>query len=52
LVIDTLKNLYSFGGGGDGALPYAQLSTARGIFYGNTATGGDHRKGTVFSFKP
>jgi uncharacterized repeat protein (TIGR03803 family) len=52
LATNTLKNLYSFGGGGDGALPYAQLSTAKGIFYGNTATGGDHRKGTVFSFKP
>jgi len=48
----TLKTLHSFTGATDGALPYSQLSTANGVFYGNTATGGAVRKGTVFSFTP
>lgn len=45
----TETNLYSFGGGSDGASPYAGLlMDSSGNFYGTTKTGGTYGGGTVF----
>jgi uncharacterized repeat protein (TIGR03803 family) len=48
----TLKVLYTFKGGADGAIPLAPLTfDASGSLYGTTNTGGKHR-GTVFKLTP
>ncbi len=45
----SLTSLYSFGGGNDGANPYATLVQGRdGDFYGTTYAGGTNGYGTVF----
>jgi uncharacterized repeat protein (TIGR03803 family) len=45
--------LYSFGGGSDGAYPYAGLiQGADGNFYGTTPSGGANSRGTVFKITP
>jgi uncharacterized repeat protein (TIGR03803 family) len=41
--------LYNFKGGTDGAYPFAGLTELNGTFYGTTALGGTHKKGTVFA---
>lgn len=41
--------LHSFGGSGDGTLPYAGLVDAGGTLYGTTYKGGAHKVGVVFS---
>ncbi len=46
------KVLYSFGGSGDGANPYARLINVKGMLYGTTAYGGANGDGTVFSITP
>lgn len=49
---DTEQVLYRFGGGSDGAVPYAGLIDVKGALYGTTAYGGDVTSrtglGTVF----
>jgi len=44
--------LYSFGGSGDAANPYAGLINVNGMLYGTTAYGGANGDGTVFSITP
>jgi uncharacterized repeat protein (TIGR03803 family) len=49
--------IYSFGGGDDGANPYASLTVANGVLYGTTQQGGSSDCqgsgcGTVFSITP
>jgi len=41
--------LYSFGGGSDGATPYAGLINVHGMLYGTTLSGGANGYGTVFN---
>jgi uncharacterized repeat protein (TIGR03803 family) len=49
----TLTTLYSFGGGIDGAYPYAALVQATdGNFYGTTSSGGTYGFGTIFRITP
>jgi uncharacterized repeat protein (TIGR03803 family) len=49
----TLTTIYSFGGGADGAYPFAGLVQAtNGDFYGTTAYGGAYGYGTVFKMTP
>jgi uncharacterized repeat protein (TIGR03803 family) len=48
----TLKTLYSFAGGADGANPYAGLANLNGILYGTTIKGGAAGEGTIFTFNP
>lgn len=53
----TLKTMYDFVGGSDGANPYAKLTVdADGAFYGTTGHGGDaaclYGCGTVFELAP
>jgi uncharacterized repeat protein (TIGR03803 family) len=43
------KVLYSFGGSGDAANPYAGLVDVKGMLYGTTFDGGANGDGTVFS---
>lgn len=45
-------NVYSFAGGGDGAVPQGDLSTANGVVYGTTSQAGQYGKGTVFAYTP
>jgi uncharacterized repeat protein (TIGR03803 family) len=40
--------LYRFGGGSDGANPFAGLTTVNGTLYGTTVYGGSKDKGTVY----
>lgn len=40
--------LYSFGGGSDGASPYANLTNVNGTLYGITFAGGANDTGTIF----
>jgi uncharacterized repeat protein (TIGR03803 family) len=42
--------LYNFGGGSDGAQPYAGLTNVGGTLYGTTEIGGTANGGTIFSF--
>jgi len=45
----TFTTLYSFGGGNDGAHPYAGLvQGCDGYFYGTTSGGGTNGQGTIF----
>lgn len=44
--------LHSFGGSGDGGLPYAGLVEVGGKLYGTTSRGGANDKGIVFSITP
>ena len=46
------KVLYSLGGSGDAANPYAGLINVNGMLYGTTAYGGANGDGTVFSITP
>jgi uncharacterized repeat protein (TIGR03803 family) len=49
----TVKTLYYFSGGVDGADPVASLTQGRdGNFYGTTYTGGSNNFGTVFQISP
>jgi uncharacterized repeat protein (TIGR03803 family) len=48
----VLTNLYSFGGGQDGANPNALVQGANGMFYGTTQNGGANSDGTVFQIQP
>jgi uncharacterized repeat protein (TIGR03803 family) len=53
----TEKVLYRFGGGSDGANPYASLINVMGALYGTTSLGGGYGCrhqgcGTVFAFTP
>jgi uncharacterized repeat protein (TIGR03803 family) len=49
----TLKTLYSFTGGSDGAFPAAGLTASgTGVFYGTTYDGGAAGWGTVFQVSP
>jgi uncharacterized repeat protein (TIGR03803 family)/T5SS/PEP-CTERM-associated repeat protein len=49
----TLTTLYSFPGGSNGALPWADLvQGSDGNFYGTTAWGGPNDDGTVFKITP
>jgi len=49
----TEKVLHNFGGGTDGALPYAGvIFDAAGNLYGTTSAGGAHKGGTVFELSP
>ena len=43
------QKLHDFGGGNDGATPYAGLSDVNGTLYGTTNAGGSSNCGTVFS---
>ena len=43
---------YSFGSGGDGAMPVANLTAVNGVLYGTTLRGGNYGGGTVFSINP
>jgi uncharacterized repeat protein (TIGR03803 family) len=43
------KVLYRFGGGSDGANPWAGLIDVNGTLYGTTAAGGSSNAGTVYS---
>jgi uncharacterized repeat protein (TIGR03803 family) len=49
------KVLHSFGGGGDGVVPYAGLVNVRGVLYGTTTGGGSgcggFGCGTVYAFQ-
>src|SRR5215472_5120278 len=44
----TEKILWNFGGGADGAYPYAGVILSKGILYGTTTAGGAYGSGTVF----
>lgn len=44
--------IHSFGGGADGAFPYAGLIDVGGVLYGTTSGGGASDDGTVFSLTP
>jgi uncharacterized repeat protein (TIGR03803 family) len=49
----VLTNLYSFGGGNDGANPQAALVLGSdGYLYGTTSGGGTNQWGTVFNLSP
>ena len=45
----TEKILWNFGGGADGAYPYAGVILSKGILYGTTTAGGAYGSGTVFA---
>jgi uncharacterized repeat protein (TIGR03803 family) len=48
--VSKYKSLYAFkGGAGDGARPYAPLTSVGGALYGTTADGGDVNSGTIFT---
>ena len=44
--------VYAFGGGSDGAGPFAGLINIGGTLYGTTIGGGDFGHGTVFAVTP
>jgi uncharacterized repeat protein (TIGR03803 family) len=44
--------LWSFGGTGDGYVPFAGLINLRGSLYGTTVDGGAHGLGVVFKLTP
>jgi uncharacterized repeat protein (TIGR03803 family) len=48
----SVKMLYSFGGGTDGAWPYGSLASVKGILYGTTSGGGAYSYGSVFAIDP
>ena len=44
--------IHSFGGQGDGAVPFAGLTYLNGTLYGTTESGGTSNGGTVYSITP
>ena len=44
--------MHRFGGGADGARPFAELTEHGGVLYGTTFSGGADNRGTVFSLTP
>jgi uncharacterized repeat protein (TIGR03803 family) len=49
---NTVKAIYNFTGGKDGAAPYAPPIDVNGRLYGTTSQGGAHGYGTVYSLDP
>lgn len=48
----TVTALHSFGGAGDGAVPFSDLTLINGRLYGTTAGGGSSNAGTLFEIDP
>jgi uncharacterized repeat protein (TIGR03803 family) len=45
----SLKTIFQFSGGSDGAKPSSNLTLVGGKLYGATATGGSKDEGTIYS---